>query len=316
MMCLHMSRVLECLGALIPEKLHKSWDKAAAKVKDDFGELRGCSKLYMDNWGVSVRAEDALARSRLQEDALEFFLLVLRRVCSVLGLPVFVGSCTVGKHVGRQENATKLATVMERWRKVWPGDEVRRAKHLLLMVAVDDKPTPHDWMCVSVRSVVAGQVLGESNRLVVGIHDVAQRPSVAQRVAKNIDVLVRGVTAVHGRVQPKVEFLTVPKCQVGPQRVLCAFGMLLRCVADAAKMPMLDSTSESFVPDTSSVLRSQFAKFRSDLGERGLRDVDRLLSSPQECRAVLECLGMAPALLPRRETEFDACRVEARKCYT
>ena len=169
---LHMSRVLECLGALIPDKLHQTDDKAAAKAKDDFGVLRGCSKLHMDNWGVSVRAEDALARGRLQEDALEFFLLVLRRACRGLGLPVFVGSKTVGKEVGRQENATKLATVMEKWRKVWPGAEVRKAKHLLLMVAVDDKPAPQDWMCVSVRSVVDAQLHGESERLVVGIHDI------------------------------------------------------------------------------------------------------------------------------------------------
>ena len=31
--------------------------------------------------------------------------------------------------------------------------------------------------------------------------------------------------------------------------------------------------SESFVPDVGSVLRSQFGKFRSDLGARGLRDI-------------------------------------------
>ena len=158
-------------------------------MKDDFGAVRGCSNLYMDNWSVSVRAEDALARGRLQEDALEFFLLVLRRVCSGLRLPVFVGSKHVGKEVGRQENATKLASVMEKWRKVWPGDTVRSAENLLLMVAVDERPSPQDWMCVSVRSVVSGQPLGEAQRLVVGIYDIAQRPSLAQRVARNIDVL-------------------------------------------------------------------------------------------------------------------------------
>ena len=188
---LHMSAVRQALGALIPARLDKKLDSAAAKVKDDFGALRGCSNLFMDNWRVSVRAEDALARGRLQEDALEFFLLVFRRVCRGLKLPVFVGSKTVGREVGRQENATKLATVMERWQKVWPGDEVRKEEELLLMVAVDDRPVPQDWMCVSVRSVVKGQKLGEAKRLVVGIHDSAKRPSVARRVARNIDVLVR-----------------------------------------------------------------------------------------------------------------------------
>jgi hypothetical protein len=64
---LHMSQVREALGSLIPAKLHKSLDKAAARVKDDFGAVRGGSVLFMDSWRLSVRAEDALARGRLQE---------------------------------------------------------------------------------------------------------------------------------------------------------------------------------------------------------------------------------------------------------
>ena len=66
---LHMSAVREALGALIPERL---------TAKDDLGALRGGSVLFMDGWRVSVRAEDALARGRLQEDALEFFVLLLK----------------------------------------------------------------------------------------------------------------------------------------------------------------------------------------------------------------------------------------------
>ena len=256
----------------------------------------------MDNWRVSVRAEDALARGRLQEDALEFFLLVFRRVCRGLKLPVFVGSKQVGREVGRQENATKLATVMEKWRQVWPGDEVRKQEELLLMVVVDERTPPQDWMCVSVRSVVKGQKLGEAKRLVVGIHDSTKRPSVAKRVARNIDVLVRGVTAAGGREEPDVEFLASPKAKVSSQRVLCAFGMVMRHVADAAGMASLDTNSESFIPDVSNVLRSVFGRFRTDLGARGLRDVDQLLTEAQECRAVLERVGTAPALVPRRET--------------
>jgi hypothetical protein len=105
---LHMSAVREALGALIPERLHRSSDKAAKRAKDDFGALRGGSALCMDGWRVSVRAEDALARGRLQEDALEFFLLVLKHVCKVLKLPIAIGSKTVGREVGRQESPRGL----------------------------------------------------------------------------------------------------------------------------------------------------------------------------------------------------------------
>ena len=62
-----------------------------------------------------------------------------------------------------------------------------------MMVAVDDRKVSQDWMCVSVRSVTQGQRLGEATRLVVRIHDAAKRPSVARRVARNLDVLLRGV---------------------------------------------------------------------------------------------------------------------------
>ena len=70
---LHASAVREALGALIPARLHRRHDDAVRKGKSEFGPLRGGSMLYMDGWRVSVRAEDALAQGRLQEDALELF---------------------------------------------------------------------------------------------------------------------------------------------------------------------------------------------------------------------------------------------------
>ena len=123
---LHMPAVRESLGALLPAELHSSLDKAASKVKDVFGPVGGGSVLSMDSWRVSVRAEDALARGQLQEDALEFFLLVVRRPCRVMGLPVAIASKTVGREVGQQDSATKLASVMQKWRTVWNGEEVRK----------------------------------------------------------------------------------------------------------------------------------------------------------------------------------------------
>ena len=70
-------------------------------------------------------------------------------------------------------------------------------------------------MCVSVKSAAKGQRLGEAARLVVRIHDAAKRPSVARRVARKLDVLLRGMgAAVDGGVGPEVEFLTVPACPV------------------------------------------------------------------------------------------------------
>ena len=248
-----------------------------------------------------MRAEDALARGQLREDALEFFLLVVRRLCAAMELPVAIASKTVGREVGRQESATKLASVMEHWRTVWNGKDVRSKEELLLMVAVDDRKVPQDWMCVSVRASAKGQRLGDATKLVVRIHDAAKRPSVARRVARNLDVLLRGVGGAVDSTGPEVEFLTVPACPVVSQRCLCAFGLLLGHVALHAGTPALDMSSPSFVPDVGHVLRAAFSEFRTDAGARGLRDVDRLLTEKAACRAVLVKLGVAPALVPARE---------------
>jgi hypothetical protein len=46
----------------------------------------------MDQWRVNVHGEDALARGRLLEDALEVFLLLLKHVSKGQGLPIAIGS--------------------------------------------------------------------------------------------------------------------------------------------------------------------------------------------------------------------------------
>jgi len=298
---LHMSAVREVLGALIPARLHRSLDKAVKKGKDDFGAVRGDSVLYVDGgWRVSVRAEDALARGRLQEDALEFFLAVLKRVCQEMKLPLAVGSKTVGREVGRQETPAGLARVMQKWRKVWPRDEVRQQVELVLPVAFDDKPLPQDWVCVVVRSCVAGEKLGDAKRLHVEVHDASQRVECARRVARNLDVLVRGVEARASGEAPRVEVVGAPDCRVPSQRILVAFGLLLARVAAAGQEVALDSTSESFVPDVSHALRALFGHLRKELGERGLRDVSGLLKDAQACRDILRRFGTVPSLTPSR----------------
>ena len=298
---LHMPAVREALGCLIPEGLHRSLDQAAARAKDDFGGLRGGSVLRMSGWGVSVRAEDALARGRLQEDALEFFLLVLKHVCKLLLLPVAIGSKTVGKEVGRQESLAKLARVMGNWRKVWPREEVREQQELVIPVAVDDRSVPQDWVTAVVRSTVVGEKLGHAKQLHVQVFDAAQRATTAQRVAQNLDVLVRGVEARLGGSDPQVEAVDVPECRVGSQRILCAFGLLMGRVAAAGGHTPLDARCQTFVPDVSHALRALFAYFRKELGERGFRDVDRLLCDAGTCRAVLRMFSTVPSLLPRSE---------------
>ena len=121
-------------------------------------------------------------------------------------------------------------------------------------------------------------------------------------MARNIDALLRGLAARGDATEPLVEFVDVPPCRVSSQRVLCAFGLLMGRVAAAAQEKTLDAKSEAFVPDVSRTLRALFAHFRKELGERGLGNVNRLLTDAASCRDVLRKLAAVPALVSRCST--------------
>ena len=55
-------------------------------------------------------------------------------MCAELGLPLAIGSKTVGEAVGKHESAEKVGRVMGNWKKVWQGDEVRQKEELLLLM--------------------------------------------------------------------------------------------------------------------------------------------------------------------------------------
>ena len=150
-------------------------------------------------------------------------------------------------------------------------------------------------MFVSGRSQELGEALGEAKQLLVKVYDSAKRASAARRVARNLDVLVRGVAACAGGAGPPVEFEATPECRVGSQRILCAFGLLLKHILETAQEASSDAASEAFVPNVSHVLRAMFAHFRKQLGERGERDVERLLGNASSCRDALRMLGKVPS---------------------
>jgi hypothetical protein len=152
-----MPAVKEALGALIPEGLHGSLDVAVSRGKDVRGDVRGGGVLKMEEWKINVRSEDALASGRLQEEVLEFYLLVLRRLCDELQLPMFVASKTVGKAIGRAVAASELCSTVRKWERVWPVGVVRSKEELLLTVSVDALERANDWVFVSVRSAVVGE---------------------------------------------------------------------------------------------------------------------------------------------------------------
>ena len=297
---LHMSAVREALGALIPDHLHKTLDAAVKRGKDDFGAVRGGAVLRMDKWTVNVRAEDALARGRLEEEVLEFFLKILQHVAKMLDLPVAIGSKTVGKYIGQQEGPENLHRVMQAWRAVWDREEVRRREQLVLPVALDDRQ--RDWVMVVVRSCADGQKLGEARRLRVAVYDAMRRTAAANRVARNVDVLIRGLGARQDPELPIVEAMVVPEIPVASQRILYAFGRLVGHVAALGGEDPFDFSHDSFLSNVSLAARALFAYLRRELAERGARDVEVILKDADMCRVVLKKFVRAPSLLQTDES--------------
>ena len=297
---LHMPALRETLGALIPESLHPSLDKAVAKGKDVYGPLRGLSQLRIDCWGVNVRNEDALANGRLQTDALEFFLLLLKRLGAVLGWPCLVASHTVGKAVGQNADAEQFARVAQAWRKVWQREGLAGMKELVLPVAVD--MAAKDWVCVAVRCVDEGAALDSGKRLRTMVFDGFARGTVAARVARNVDVLVRGLTAqVVGAEAPLVQPSKMPAGGFGMQRILAAFGCVVERVFSAGGEAFLDTSKESFLTDFARVLRRIFAHLREEVGARGARDVGELLVDKEFCKELVLMFSSVPSLVQRGE---------------
>ena len=227
---------------------------------------------------------------------------LLKGICKELGLRVAIGSKTVGKELGRQEDPSMLGRVMGKWRQVWAGDDVREQEELLIPVAVDDRSLPQDWVFVEVRACEGGR-LGAAQRLRVVVFDAMQRVDRAKRIARNVDALVRGVRSRSDCVEPEVECVGAPECRVSAQRMLCAFGLLARRVAVAAGTSALDSNSDAFVPNVGQALRAVFRYLRNELSERGLRDVAVMLKEPGMCRKVLQMMSTVPSGVPG----VDAC---------
>jgi hypothetical protein len=122
------------------------------------------------------------------------------------------------------ENPAVLRRIIEKWKVAWRGEEGRKSEEFLLPVAVDDRTEHDDWVLVSVVSSKKGGLLGDLDPLCVRIFDAAQRPGVAARVARNVEVLIRGVRA---HTQPDtsiVEVLPCPVVRVSSQRIVCALG--------------------------------------------------------------------------------------------
>ena len=144
---LHMPPVREALQCLIPEWLDPSLDGKQRKAARGDPDRVGV-KLSAKGWGVDVSTESVLrAGQPLRSDVLEFFLIVLRHVCEVLGLSVHVGSHRLGERVGGPVPVDRVRAAVQSWKQF--GDEEQRraqaARELLVPVCHDPEGSGARW---------------------------------------------------------------------------------------------------------------------------------------------------------------------------
>jgi len=132
-------------------------------MKDQSSAIRGAVHMQCDAWRVSVFEEEVLNQGALRWGVMEFFLKILTRICQQMALPLTCGSAHLGKTAGTAETSSALLRVVEKWKEVWRGEEVKKSQEFLLPVAVDDRNDPQDWIRVSIVSSKAGAVLDGKN---------------------------------------------------------------------------------------------------------------------------------------------------------
>ena len=107
--------------------------------------------LEAGRWKLDVSAESALAMPgrAMTKGALEFFLKVIRRICTQLGLPVAVCFTALGQRVGGGQSVDELCRTVEGW-KSWNFEErehARSSEEFLLPVCLDPEGRgSNDWL--------------------------------------------------------------------------------------------------------------------------------------------------------------------------
>ena len=151
------------------------------------------AELSAGAWKVKVYEEQCLAEGRLSKGAMEFFLVLLRAVCSQLHLPLALGSQKLGLLARATENPAVFLEIVRGWTS-WSclAEEIKRARELLVPVCLDDNMLPRDCVYAVVTAAEAGQTLGAARLLRVVVHDAIGRPHCARGLAQNLEMLVRG----------------------------------------------------------------------------------------------------------------------------
>ena len=307
-----MPAVREALQCLIPEWLDPSLDGKQRKAARGDPDRVGV-KLSAKGWGVDVSTESVLrAGQPLRSDVLEFFLIVLRHVCEVLGLSVYVGSHRLGGRVGGPVPVDRVRAAVQSWKQF--GDEEQRraqaARELLVPVCHDPEGSGARWDWVLARVVAEedGVALNDARALRGFVADRHARPSLAARVGQRVcAVLPLPRYHLRGGVVAGFQVAPCPDCDNRQDALLLMLGLLSARVAELAGVPCMPARGGTYVHDVRLAAADAFADLREkvDGGEGKDRDVLPHLADREVCTSWLRKLVSKPQIA-LRQTRLSA----------
>ena len=184
----HRPAVLEAFGCLIPRDFNPKYDKRRPRAKLAKDEAAGVC-VDAAGWKVDVFEEQVLSPEssgacvggRLSKSFLEFFLIVLRRICERMKLRVAIGSHALGLALGRAENLALLKLNVQT-RASWLAflESVGAAQEVLIPVIRDEGKFPKD--IVLLHLVARGEHINVGSKLEIKIFDILGRTFVAEKV--------------------------------------------------------------------------------------------------------------------------------------
>jgi len=293
----HKPAVLEALGCLIPGAFHPRHDGKKPRGKP--GREPGMAvHLQAGPWKIDAFEEQGLtgsapgAEGRLLKGVLEFFLIVLRRICERLSLPIVLGTHRLGYDLQAAQTEEDMALMLltlqswQQWERMVANTAVAEA--FLVPVALDDNNVLRDCVLITVAPLTAGQRLGEALGYKVDVYDVVGRSSLAERLCRN---MVKLLSASHSSKEVQLEQHLLTGGGTPYERGFASMGVLLASVLAKAGLVFHDPVAPDFAAKVRKSLGACFASLRSEADKRGNRDVLTQLATAEACKACLQVLS-------------------------
>jgi hypothetical protein len=163
----HLPAVREAMGCLIPPGLHRRLDGVKPKGKAQAGAVCASPVLVAGGWQCRVDDERMVVMEgvALTKGILEFFLVVLRRVCERLRLPLAIGTHYLGQEVAAAKNGAALRLAVSStlsWKeRGGMAERCAEAEEFWLPINVNQGKKVGDCVLVCVKAKGEGERIGE-----------------------------------------------------------------------------------------------------------------------------------------------------------